>query len=222
MHPSLIACLFVLLSSSAFAQDWPTVVVNASKSVPRLEMQVGEDRGACSGAIFRIDDGWAYALTAAHCVDHKPTEHFDLTVNDRHGYVLDFNNLLDLAIIRFRAHKEVPFVIAPERPLQASPVAVLGYSFGVEELVTQFGWVAQPYNKETKTIWLDAMTVFGQSGGSVIDPQGRLIAITSRIYTGGLFGQSAHLGAAVPAESVMDFIEAFTEQQKQEKKRSGQ
>jgi S1-C subfamily serine protease len=169
--------------------DWPTVGL----SVPRLEMKKGDEKGACSGVVVLVEDGWAYALTAAHCVSRTPTEQLDITANDRHATAVEFNTLLDLAVIKFRAHKELPITLAPSVPQTGSDVAVIGYAFGVSELVVQFGHVAQPYNRETKTAWFDLVTIFGDSGGAVVDAQGRLgqsAHITSRIYTeaGEVFG----------------------------------
>jgi S1-C subfamily serine protease len=182
-------------------------------------MKHGDSKGACSGVVVLIDDGWAYALTAAHCVTHEPTEHFDLTANDRHATAVDFNTILDLAIIKFRAHKEQAIVIAPSMPPAGTDITVIGYAFGVEDLVLQFGKIAQSYNRETKSVWFDVSTIFGDSGGAVVDDQGRLLAITSKIYNGGLYGQSAHISAAVPLDAVRDFMEDFLNKLKKENKK---
>lgn len=207
-----------LLLALSLTADWTTIVPAVSASVPRLEMKHGESHGSCSGAVVLVEDGWAYALTAAHCVNHEPTERFDLTVNDRHATAVDFNTILDLAIVKFRAHHEQAVGLAATAPKLGADVAVVGYAFGVAELVVQFGHVAQVFNKESKAIWLDAMTIFGDSGGLVMDADGHLVAITSRIYSGGLVGQSAHISAAVPLDAVKDFLDDFRERLKKEKK----
>jgi S1-C subfamily serine protease len=212
----VFACLAIALP--ARASDWSTIVPTVTDKVPRLEMRKGDDRGTCSGAVVLIDDGWAYALTAAHCVDHAPTDRFDLTANDRHGVAVAFNTLLDLAIVKFRAHDEKVVALADKAPPLGSEVAVVGYAFGVTDLVVQFGHVAQTRNKETKTIWLDVVTIFGDSGGLVMDDQGRLIAITSHFYSGGLTGQAAHISAAVTLDAVRDFLDDFRERLKKDKK----
>ncbi len=198
---------------------WASVITQTSSAVPRLEMQIGDKAGVCSGIVFEVDaDGNAAALTAAHCVDHDATQHFDLTANGRHAEVVTYNRLLDLAIIHFRARKEQPVAIATTTPEDGSEVMVIGYAFGVEDLVKQFGHVAQGYNRETKSIWIDAMTIFGDSGGAVVDADGKLIAVTSRIYSGGLTGQAAHIAAAVPVDAIHDFIDAYHRKLKDEAK----
>lgn len=208
--------MLTLLLAGLLAADWTTIIPPALASVPRLELQRGDERGSCSGAVFLVDDGWAYALTAAHCVAHAPTEKFDLTANDRHAVAVDLNSILDLAIIKFRAHHETAVVLAAQSPKAGSEVAVVGYAFGVSEVVVQVGRVAQTYNKESKAIWLDVMTIFGDSGGLVMNERGELVAITSRIYSGGLLGQAAHIAAAVPLDAVRDFLDDFRERLKKE------
>lgn len=209
-----MTALLLAFALAAPVTDWTAI----GKSIPRLEMKHGDEKGACSGVVALLEDGWAYALTAAHCVDKQPNERLDITANDRHASVVEFNTLLDLAIIRFRAHDEAAIVLAPSMPPAGAEMTVIGYAFGVSELVLQFGRVAQPYNRETKSVWFDVMTIFGDSGGAVVDNQGRLIAITSRIYSGGLGGQMAHISAAVPLDAVKDFLEDFNQKLKKEKK----
>jgi serine protease DegQ len=167
--------------------------------------------------VFEIVDGKASALTAAHCVEHQPTDQFDLTVNDKHAEVQVTNRILDLAIITFRARGESTILLATAAPAKGAEVAILGYAFGVEEIVAQFGRVAQPYNKETKALWINADLIFGDSGGALIDADGRLVGINSRIFTGGPFGQMAHIGGAVPLNAIEDFIDHYRKTKKDRK-----
>lgn len=195
--------------------DWAAILPTVEKHVPRLEMRRGDQAGVCSGVVFATDaDGFAFALTAGHCVQKAENERLDLTVNGRNGVVVATNSILDLAIVKFRKRDEIAITLAAVPPLTGSPVAIAGYSFGVEDLVVQFGHVAQSYNKETKTIWIDGVFIMGQSGGAILNEQGELVGLTSRFYSGGLFGQSAHIGAAVTIEAIKDFIDDFRERTK--------
>lgn len=203
----------ILLAALLASPDWTSI----GTSVPRLEMQRGEDKGSCSGVVVLLEDGWAYAVTAAHCVAKSPTERLDVTANDRHAVTVATNTLLDLAIVKFRAHHEQAITLAPLPPAVGTPVAVVGYAFGVSELVTQFGHVAQTHNRETKAIWLDVVSIAGDSGGAVVDEQGRLVAITSRVYSGGMLSQSMHISAAVPLDTLKDWLDDWREVLKKEK-----
>jgi S1-C subfamily serine protease len=209
----------LLIASFALAQDWSPLIPVISKHVGRVEIQKGGQTGICSSVVFEIGkDGFAHALTAAHCVNREPTERIDVTVNGRNAVPIHSNNILDLAILRFRAKDEVPIPLAPASPVQGSHVAIVGFAFGVEDLVTQFGYVAQTLNHETKAIWINADLIFGDSGGPLVNHLGQLVGINSRIYTGGPNGQMAHIGAAVPVEQIADFIEDFRDHQRKDKK----
>ena len=203
----MLLALFLAVASFV---DWPVVTANAAKAVPRLEMKVNGNYGVCSAVVFHIDkDGKAAALTAAHCVEHAPSVHFDLTVNDRHADVVMFNNIFDLAIVTFRARGDHVIALAKTPPVMGAEVAILGYAFGVDDIVAQFGRIAQTYNRETKAMWINADLIFGDSGGAVVDENGNLVGINSRIYSGGPNGQMAHLGAAVPLSFIEDCIDNY-------------
>jgi S1-C subfamily serine protease len=196
--------------------NWVALLPSVTPSVPRLEIQKNGSAGVCSGVVFEIDkDGFAHALTAAHCVERSSdTERIDLTVNGRNGVTVATNALLDLAIVKFRARNETVVTLAKTTPPTGTEVAIVGYGFGIEELSVQFGRVAIPYQRDTKAIWIDGMALFGDSGGSVISETGDLIGITSRIYSAGMMGQMAHISAAVPIEHVNDFIDDYRAKRK--------
>lgn len=199
----------------AVVADWPALVPSLTASIPRLEAQTPHGKGICSAVVFEIDsDGFAHALTAAHCVDKQPNERLDVTVNDRTGVVVATNSLLDLAIVKYRARNERALPMAASSPAMGAEVVILGYAFGVEAIVAQFGRIAQSYNRETKTLWINADLIFGDSGGGLINEAGELVGINSRIYSGGMTGQMAHIGAAVPIEAVADFIDAYRAERK--------
>jgi S1-C subfamily serine protease len=195
--------LLVALQLSSWADLVPTV----AKSVPRVEIQKGGTSGSCSGVIFLTDaDGFDHLFTAAHCVSKQTdTERVDLTVDGRTAVVTHSNAILDLAVLRVRHKNGVPITLAPDMPPAGSQVAIVGYAFGVEEIVTQFGYVAQSYNRESKTTWINADIIFGDSGGAAVDTQGRLVGINSRIY----FQGPAHVGAVVTVDQIRDYLDAY-------------
>lgn len=198
--------------------DWAAIVPNITKSVPRVEIGRGERVGVCSAVVFLIDaDGFAHALTAGHCVQKQSeTERIDVTVNGRTAVVTHSNGLLDLAILKYRAKDDVPIVLAPDMPIAGTEVAIVGYAFGVEQVVVQFGHIAQQYNRESKTTWINADLIFGDSGGSAVDGQGRLVGINSAIYSQG----PAHIGAVVTVDAIGNYLEAYrAELKKQDERR---
>lgn len=195
--------LFLLLQSVA----WADLVPQVNKSVPRVEIQKSGTAGVCSAVVFLVDgDGFAHALTAGHCVQKSSeTERIDLTVNGRTAVVTASNSILDLAVLKFRRRDETPILLAASVPKAGTQVAVVGYAFGVEELVTQFGYIAQSYNRESKTTWINADLIFGDSGGPALDHEGKLVGINSRIYYQG----PAHIAAVVTVDALRDYLDAY-------------
>jgi hypothetical protein len=131
--------LFALLLALA-VPDWVTLLPTVSHHVPRVVIRRGDQQAICSAVVFEIDkDGFADALTAAHCVDHQPNERIDITVDGRNAATLHSNALLDLAVLRFRTKHETAITVAPDEPPAGTPVAILGYAFGIEDIAAQFG-----------------------------------------------------------------------------------
>lgn len=194
--------LALLLLVTGKTPDWTATIAAVTQSVARVESKGDEGGGTCTGVVINADPG--YVVTCAHCVRRPKGQPIDVTVNGRHARIEVENSILDLAILSFRAKKEVAVTLAPDAPQVGSEVAVLGYPFGVDELMPQFGHVSG-YNKESKLLWLNVDIIFGDSGGLAFDAQGRLVGITSNIFSQG----PAHMGAAIPLSAVSDFIEDY-------------
>ena len=204
----LIALLGVMLMVQPLSgQDWPSVASMLKTSVFRVTMNNAQGSGSCSAVVFDITaDGRAHALTAAHCITTEPNQRLDITVNDRTAQAMISNAILDLGIVRYRpTGGTATVVLADTTPPPGTPVVAAGFAFGVEEIVYQFGHVAQSRNRETKALWLNMDVIFGDSGGGIFDAKGRLIGITSRIFAQG----PAHLGGAVSIEDVRAFVDDY-------------
>ena len=204
----VLACVLSVASPAA-ATEWVGSSAILAHQVFRVQMQGPQGSGICSAVVIDIDkDGLASALTAAHCVDHAPTEHFDITVDGRTATAMTFNRILDLAIVQFRPRAGTrTMLLAAESPATGSEIAVAGFAFGIEDIAVQFGHVAQTFNKETKALWADARIIFGDSGGATVDATGHLVGITTRLFQ----QQSANMGGIVPIETVQDFVDDFKE-----------
>lgn len=195
--------VLTLLVALVALTDWPTVVKPTVKQVVRLEIQTDSGKGTCSGVVFNVEHG--FALTAAHCVDHKRSENIDITLNGRDAEMIRINRLLDLAVVRFNPKDETAMELAEVMPEAGTEIAVVGYAFGIKDPIPQFGRVSQPLNPETGFAWLNVDLIFGDSGGAAIDAQGRLVGINSAIYHQG----PAHMAAIVPIEKVRDFVKGM-------------
>jgi S1-C subfamily serine protease len=192
----LATLVITLLSLSALtlASDWD--IPDLKKTVLRLERTASDGAvGICSAVVYAPGK----ALTAAHCVDHSNA---DFTLAGRHATVIEQNRGLDIATMKFKPKDEVPIVLATSVPKAGREVAMIGFAFGKPDLHAQFGRVANSRDQDGYTV-LNMDTIFGDSGGAVIDRKGQLVGIVSAIYANG----PAHLGLAVPIDTVRDFIE---------------
>ena len=209
---SLVFCVVGWMPLSAQAPDWTLLTSTLHQSVLRVVMQNAAGQGACSAVVFDITkDGRAHALTAAHCVAADPNVRLDVTVDGRAARTMVSNTILDLAVVQFRPSGITSTVpLAKATPVAGAPVIAAGYAFGVEDIVYQFGHVAQTRNRETKALWVNMDILFGDSGGGIFDAQGRLIGVTSFIYSRG----PAHIGGAVSIEDVAQFIDDYRDRLK--------
>lgn len=198
----MMVLVAVLLGVFSGVTDWALIVKPATKQVPRLEIlkDGSESPGICSGVIINKELG--YVMTAAHCVD-GPADSISITVNGRHAVILRSNRLIDIAVLRTTLKDEEQIELAEESPAQGAEVAILGFAFGIEKMAVQFGRVSQTLNGETRSLFINADLIFGDSGGPVIDSDGKLVGLNSRIYYSG----PAHMASAVPIEQIKDFVE---------------
>jgi S1-C subfamily serine protease len=208
MRRNVVFWTVVLLTAYAlhtFGADWSLVVKPLNRQVPRIEIQKddAESPGVCSGVVLNTDPAWL--LTAAHCIPPGDPKAYSLTANGRHAETVKINRILDLAVLKFSRKREDAIALAEDSPSIGTEICVAGYGFGIEKLAIQFGRVSQSKNDETKTLWLNVDTLFGDSGGAIVDEQGRLVGMTSKIYSKG----PAHISGAIPIETIRDFVENY-------------
>lgn len=204
-RPALVALLVLLAPFAALAQpsDWTQIVTAVTPTVARVEVLTDNGKGFCTGVILNLVPG--YVVTCAHCVKRAVEDRLAVTVNGRHAQIEQENALLDLAVLGFKTKTgERAIELAPDVPKPGAAVAVLGYPFGIETLMPQAG-IVSGYERDTRLLWLNVDVIFGDSGGITFDAQGRLVGLTSAIFSQG----PAHMGAAVPLSAVRDFVEDY-------------
>jgi S1-C subfamily serine protease len=176
----------ILLASDS----WPSTVAPLTRQVPRISTP----SGTCSGVVIAEDT----VLTAAHCVED--TARPSITVGSRHAEVLRLNRVLDIAVLKVKVKNQLVMPLAPVNPKLGSEVAAAGFLLGAEELHVQFGHVSAIHGER---IVANVQVLPGDSGGPMIDTQGRLVGMIQAYYQ----GSSVTLGANV--ETIRDFAEDF-------------
>lgn len=188
--------------------DWPAVLATVTRSVARLEVLAEGSRWTaaptvCSAVVLNTAAG--FAVTAAHCLTAPPPTAPALTLNGRHAEPARVNRVLDLAIVRFTSDTETAIALASTTPPAGTAIAVIGYALGRAAVSVRFGRLSQPADPETHTAWIDADLVIGDSGGAVIDAQGRLVGLAVVRLSDG----AARIGAIVPVETLRDFAQPY-------------
>lgn len=182
-------------------EEWVELVAAREQSILRLTSGNTATSGECSVVVLNAAAG--VVLTAAHCVP-VDLEKFSMVIGDRDASVQKINRRLDLAVLKTRLRKEaINVALAPSMPRAGSAVAVLGFPFGARSLTVQRGIVANP--DVDGWAWINADLLPGDSGGAIIDTQGRLVGVVS----GFRYQGAAHIGLASPLETIRAFVEEF-------------
>lgn len=213
--PTALRALPVLLLVSLPARgalDWSGVYEKTIPSVPVLVMS----GGYCSGALIEKD----LILTAAHCVDRlRP-----LSVswaghpeNFEDARVVALRGENDLALVRlFKPRETKPLQVLPKNYAMkvGEPVATVGHP-----ATPEFRWDALHPFKKDETFLISAGLVSGlsednlitdmsltpgNSGGPVLDREGRVVAVVSRKRIGPAVGA---IGFASHHSTVHEFLE---------------
>lgn len=195
----------ICVAATVAVADWATTFQQLGNAVLRMESMDGDgNRGVCSSAVINARKG--FVLTAAHCVPSGPS--VSMTVNERDAVLVKKNALLDLAILRVRLKDETAIVLSEAAPQAGASVAVVGYAFGARQLAIQAGVISNPLENDTRRTWMNVDTIPGDSGGVVVDAEGRLVGVTSAVLYSTQMSAS-HLGMAVPYDRVKDFVEDY-------------
>ena len=175
-----------------------------------------------SGVIMRAD---GYILTNIHVVDSLAiqvgrlvidTFTMEVTLQDGRSVpaaLVALDRANDLAVLHINLDDLAPINMGNERALQVGDVVfAIGYPRNIGQSVTQGIVSAIYYNPDgsVSVIQTDAAIQSGNSGGALVDARGRLVGISSSIYSesGGFEG----IGFATPASLAMDIMEHKVEQ----------
>ncbi len=200
----------------------PAAAVN--RAVSPAVVQIETSSGLGTGFIY---DGQGYILTAAHVVatanaqgTFSSTFDKDVAVQLADGTKvagtvlgLDLNN--DVAVVKIVPVKDMPVVaLALGEKIEVGTTAIaIGSPFGLDQTVTQ-GIVSatnrpvpSPNNNLVNMIQTDAAINSGNSGGPLVNRQGKVIGINTQIRTDS--GDNAGIGFAVPIDLAYDVAQSL-------------
>jgi S1-C subfamily serine protease len=192
----------VILLLMLMQTDWVTVLRPLEKQVPRIEIQVGEAMGVCSGVVINAQAG--FVLSAAHCFEGK-AEDLNIAINGRHAEMVKMNKLLDLAVLKFKVRGELEMGLADKSPEAGTEICVAGFMLAQKQFHAQFGRIAARRSDDGALV-LDSVILPGDSGGAIVNIAGQLVGMSNQYYKG------TAVGLAIPVEKVEDFVEQYLPQ----------
>ncbi|MFW5744282.1 MAG: trypsin-like peptidase domain-containing protein [Spirochaetota bacterium] len=178
-------------------------------------------QGLGSGVIVRTDGDTVYVVTNYHVV--QDGEQISVVLDDGREFeasLVGGDQRTDLALLEFTSSDSIPVIELgdSDEARTGQWVLAVGNPFGFESTVTAgiisaVGRTAQPGTPVggfTEYIQTDAAVNPGNSGGALVDLDGRLVGINTWIASQS--GGSVGLGFAIPVNVVQSAVDDFIEE----------
>jgi S1-C subfamily serine protease len=201
----LYKCSFDLKTkSSGSSQDFGGLMVYTPLVGDPVELKVAEPRESCTGTAFAISrDG--YLVTCAHVVEGatKIVAHFGATTYE--ATIVAYDADCDLAIVKVDA-KDLPCLgfLDSDKVELAQEIRVVGYPLSDvlgESVKMSRGTISGIIQREDENRFqIDAQVNPGNSGGPLVDEQGRVVGIASELLANEAIDS---VGFAIPANEAL-------------------
>ena len=217
---------FILAGKYGVSRDganWPYLPPTLDKEdethAPSEAAKEGKPGPAWSGSGFFVSaDG--YLLTNHHVATGDPKSppqkniSFRVRLDDgteKNAELIAVDDKADIALLKIKTGKKpVPFLkVADDNPKQAAKALVLGYpATGDEDPSLQIseGQVKSLHPGADYEVWFDLNTTHGNSGGPIVDRNGRVIGILS----GGRQVYNLTYVMGVGVKQIQSFLTALT------------
>ena len=174
----------------------------------------GGQEGLGSGVILTSD---GYILTNNHVIDgaDRITVALKDSRKEYDAVVIGKDKDTDVAVIKIQASNLVPIKVGDSSLVKVGDVVLaVGNPLGLEQTVTQ-GIVSALGRRNTgitgrdgyeNFIQTDASVNVGNSGGALIDSQGRLIGMNTAIKTDGFSRGNVGIAFAIPSNMAMNIV----------------
>lgn len=191
----LTVLVLVVFGAQAQGSDFSSVVSTAKRSV----VQILEGESVVGTGFFVRPDIIATNVHVMAALSKPQIQNFD-GVRSGSLSILAFDHQRDLALVRV-ANKGTPLKVAQNIPAPGSEVLALGHPRGLE--MTATSGTVSAIRKQAGLIQTDAAVNPGNSGGPLIDKNGRVVgAVVSRI------AGAEGLGFAVPIQFVEQMLKS--------------
>lgn len=159
--------------------------------------------GTGTGFVVSTD---GYLVTCAHVVEDATEITVSLGKNKWPAKVVAVDLLQDLAVVRVEANDLPVLSLTEAEDVElAEPVYVIGYPLsdmlgkGIKVTTGTIAGVAEEADGGSRQFQVDAAMNPGNSGGPIVDPQGRVVGVASALLSG---LRISEVGFGVPAREV--------------------
>ena len=202
-HKLTITFLLLLLVLPTLGISKPSWGIAHHWARPSIQPLQIEGRTFCTAFSINEQEGnWA---TARHCADYAAELGHSVTILNQPAYVVFVDQFYDVAV--YQAPKaKMPALKLGKAPTVGDPISIMGFPYGLPELVTVWGRVAArhvPITGYNISDILDITVAGGNSGSPVLSEKGRVIGIVW-----GAFIRSPHT-LSVPFESVERALKGY-------------
>lgn len=206
----LYKCVFNLKSKSAnSSEEYAGLMIYTPIAAPKADLAVAEPRATSTGTAFAISrDG--YLVTCAHVVEGatKIVAHFGSTTYE--AQIVAYDADCDLAIIKVDA-RDLPCLgfLDSDKVELAQEIRVVGYPLSDvlgESVKMSRGTISGIIQREDENRFqIDAQVNPGNSGGPLVDEQGRVVGIASELLANEAIDS---VGFAIPANEALRMAKA--------------
>jgi len=156
--------------------------------------------GGCGTGIFWAD---GLVVTNAHCVPNSGAVHVDAGGKSYNGELIAHARDHDLALVRIPSLKGTTLELRPAATIRVGELVFAhGHPLGIRDSLAMgviHTLVRHPRSGEPRFVVADVRLAPGNSGGPLVDTNGRLLGVNSMVVNG--------LGVAIPTDAVVRFIE---------------
>lgn len=203
----LFVSLLLVLPVSAKVDDWAPVIKKTNSAVFYIETVSEDETGGCTGFVINVKE--KLAMTANHC---DPGAKGSIWADRVRAEVVAKDTKKDLLVIRMReldpTREALP--LADKNPSVGQDVMSVGFGYALDAI--QFRKAAVSSSNLSipeegiggPLIATNLAFTPGQSGGPVVDINGRVVAIVQR-------GDGGTLGLGVGAETIRERLGRFFE-----------
>jgi serine protease Do len=185
--------------NAAYIGEFESGVRSLADAVRRNVVEIRSPHGNGTGLVW----GTGLIVTNAHCAPADVPLHIDVNGKSWNGEVVAHARDHDLALITGPSIAGPPLDLRDAATLRIGELAfAYGHPMGIRDALAMgavHGIARHPRSGEPRFIIADIRLAPGNSGGPLVDADGRLIGINSMVVSG--------LGVAIPAAAVQRFID---------------